>query len=68
LTLHMDEVVGSIVVSDPLTEAQELLRLIDEGKFGELSAAVIAATLRARVDATREVLELDQPEQLKKAG
>lgn len=68
MTLHTDEVVGSIVVSDPLTEAQELLRLIDEGKFGELSEAVGAATLRARVNATREVLELDQPEQLKKAG
>ena len=58
---NTDKLTGAIVVPDPLQEARELLRLIDEGKYEQLSAAVAEMRRRARVTAMREVLgELEE--------
>jgi len=49
-------IAGSIVAADPLKEAEELLRLIDDGKLDELGALLALADLESRVSAAREIL------------
>lgn len=63
-----DAVIGALVAPDPLKEAEELLRLIDQGRFEDLSAWVTAAQSEARIRAVRDVLGSTEPsEKLKTA-
>ena len=63
------DVTGAFVATDPLKEAEQLLRLIDEGRFDDLSAWLAAAQTEARVRALLEVLgSREEPEELRAAG
>lgn len=51
------DLTGAIVATNSLKEAEELLRLIDEGRLEELNAWLAAAQAEARREAVREILE-----------
>lgn len=63
-----DAVTGALIAPDPLKEAEELLRLIDAGRFDDVSAWIMAAQSEARVRALDDVLgSEEETDQLKAA-
>jgi hypothetical protein len=63
-----DAVTGALIAPDPLKEAEELLRLIDAGRFDDVSAWLMAAQSEARLRALDDVLgSTEETDKLKAA-
>jgi hypothetical protein len=63
-----DPVTGALIAPDPLKEAEELLRLIDAGRFDDVSAWLMAAQSEARLRALDDVLgSTEETDKLKAA-